>query len=74
MQRLLGPMESRGRRFVNLRTRRSCTTWFAFVELQVPADWSVARAHELAGAAEGAVIGKGVTLTFPAENTRTGCA
>jgi cation diffusion facilitator family transporter len=48
--------------FRNLRTRRSGASRFAFVELHVPADWSVARADELARSAERVVSGQGVAL------------
>lgn len=58
----LGKLESDAVRFSNLRTRRSGADRHAFVEMHVPADWSVARADELASAAERAVSDHGITL------------
>lgn len=62
IEEALAQFESAGETFVNLRTRRSGVDRFAFVELHVPADWSVERADRLAGRAEGAVARQGVTL------------
>ena len=51
-----------GGTFANLRTRQSGANRFAFVELHVPAQWSVERADRLAGAAERGVSELGMTL------------
>lgn len=58
----LGKLESAGVRFANLRTRRSGADRYAFVEMHAPADWSVARADELAGAAERTASDHDITL------------
>ena len=48
----LARLRSEPARFDNLRTRRAGVNRFAFVELPVPPDWTVAQADELASAAE----------------------
>ncbi len=53
--------------FVNLRTRAAATLQFAQVDMQVPADWSVERAHQLADDAELALQALGVTLSIHIE-------
>ena len=55
-------LEARGGTFENLRTRVAGANRHGSVELRVPAHWSVARAHELAEAAERAAAEQGVTL------------
>ena len=49
--------------FANLRTRTAGALQFAQVDLRVPADWSVRRAHDLADALERAVAECGISLT-----------
>lgn len=49
-------------RFVNLRTRVSGHKRFAHVDLRVPGDWTVARAHALADEIETAAARHGVSL------------
>jgi cation diffusion facilitator family transporter len=58
----LARLEAQGVRFANLRTRRSGADRYAFVEMHAPADWTVARADELASAAERAVSDHDITL------------
>jgi cation diffusion facilitator family transporter len=58
----LAQLDTDGGTFENLRTRSSGAMRFAFVELRVPAGWSVERAHVLAGAAERAASARGITL------------
>ena len=55
-------LEPEGGNFANLRTRRAGARRFAFVELQVPGDWSVERADSFARAAEQVAAERGVTL------------
>lgn len=55
-------------RFDELRTRRAGAMRFAHVVLHLPADWSVARAHDLADEVEQAVTARtGVTLATHVE-------
>lgn len=58
----LAALESSEAAFVELRTRRAGADRFAFVELHVPAHWSVARADGLARAAERAASENGIVL------------
>ena len=44
--------EQHGARFLNLRTREAGARQFAQVDVRVPGDWSVTRAHDLADAVE----------------------
>lgn len=53
--------------FVNLRTRAAATLQFAQVDMQVPGDWSVAQAHQLADEAEQTLRAMGVNLTIHIE-------
>lgn len=62
IERMLGAFASGEVAFVNLRTRRAGADRFAFVELHVPADWSVQRADELAHAAERTASEHGIAL------------
>ena len=48
--------------FANLRTRRAGADRFAFVELRVPAEWTVQQGDDLAGAAERAAASQGIAL------------
>jgi cation diffusion facilitator family transporter len=57
----------RGCRFVNLRTRSAGPLHFAHVDLRVPGDWSVARAHALADEVEEAVGRLDVALSTHVE-------
>jgi cation diffusion facilitator family transporter len=58
----LRPLEGDGAAFSNLRTRRAGARRFALVELHVPAQCSVERAHRIVKAAEKAASRHGVTL------------
>jgi cation diffusion facilitator family transporter len=58
----LAKLELTGSRFLNLRTRRGGAHRFALVELQVPADWTVERADQLARSAEAEAIAHGIRL------------
>ncbi len=62
--------ESRGARFEQLRTRSAGSLRFAYVNLLVPGDWSVRRAHDLADDIEDAVQAVGITLTIHIEPRR----
>jgi cation diffusion facilitator family transporter len=62
IQSALAKVTREGVTFANLRTRRSGADRYAFVEMHVPADWSVARADESARAAERAVSDHEVAL------------
>lgn len=55
--------EHHGCRFLNLRTRSAGTRHFAQVDIRVPGDWSVTRAHNLADAVEVEVRQSGTLLT-----------
>lgn len=52
---VLASYESRGVRFDNLRTRQAGAQRFANVDLRVPGDWTVIRAHDVADEIERAV-------------------
>ena len=62
LHEVLRPLEAAGGEFKRLRTRRSGARRYAFVELRLPAGWSVERADRLAREAEFAASGLGVTL------------
>jgi cation diffusion facilitator family transporter len=62
IEQALADLDAQRAWFRNLRTRRSGANRFAFIELHVPADWSVERAHALATAAERAVAAQGIEL------------
>jgi len=53
--------------FLNLRTRAAATLQFAQVDMQVPGNWSVERAHQLADEVEIALMAEGITLTIHIE-------
>jgi cation diffusion facilitator family transporter len=53
--------------FINLRTRAAATLQFAQVDMQVPADWSVEQAHQLANEAELTLQALGVNLSIHIE-------
>lgn len=54
-------------RFINLRTRAAATLQFAQADMQVPAEWTVERAHQLADEAELALQALGVSLSIHIE-------
>jgi len=54
-------------RFINLRTRAAATLQFAQADMQVPAEWTVERAHKLADEAELALQALGVSLSIHIE-------
>lgn len=58
----LRSMERDGGQFAGLRTRRAGATRYAFVELHVPAEWTVGHADELAHEAERAAAAHGIRL------------
>lgn len=60
---VLAQFSADGCAFANLRTRAAGALQFAQVDLRVPADWSVRRAHDLADALEQAVAEYGINLT-----------
>jgi cation diffusion facilitator family transporter len=62
LEAALARLESGETAFANLRTRRAGTDRFAFVELHVPAGWSVERADQLARGAERAASEQGIAL------------
>ncbi len=53
--------------FINLRTRAAATLQFAQADMQVPKDWSVQRAHQLADEAEVALHQIGIEVTIHIE-------
>jgi cation diffusion facilitator family transporter len=55
IEAVLREVAGEGVHFVNLRTRAAGSLRFAHVDVRVPGDWSVARAHEVADALELAV-------------------
>jgi cation diffusion facilitator family transporter len=63
LQAVLEQFATDGCTFANLRTRTAGALQFAQVDLRVPADWSVKRAHDLADALEQAVAKCGINLT-----------
>lgn len=63
IEAILASFEAEGCRFENLRTRAAGVTRFAHVDLRVPGEWSVARAHRLADAIEAAVERADIVLT-----------
>ena len=58
----LRSLERDGGRFIGLRTRRAGANRFAFVELRVPADWTVGQADQIAHEAERAAAEHGIRL------------
>jgi cation diffusion facilitator family transporter len=63
LKSVLRPLQSDGVSFENLRTRRAGAQRFALVELRVPSQCSVERAHRIVKAAEKAAAARcGVTL------------
>jgi cation diffusion facilitator family transporter len=68
IEAVLRELEDQGVRFVNLRTRAAGSLHFAHVDLRVPGDWSVTRAHQVADALEQAVEARtGARLTTHVE-------
>lgn len=63
IEAILASFEAEGCGFENLRTRAAGATRFAHVDLRVPGEWSVARAHRLADAVETAAERAGIVLT-----------
>lgn len=55
IEAVLASYAARGVAFVNLRTRQAGAQRFANVDLRVPGDWSVTRAHDVADEIERAV-------------------
>lgn len=55
IEAVLASFSVQGCRFANLKTRVAGSLHFAHVDLRLPGDWTVARAHELADAIERAV-------------------
>lgn len=67
IEQALAPFISQKVQFINLRTRAAATLQFAQVDMQVPPDWSVARAHAVADEAEQALQQLGIHLTVHIE-------
>jgi cation diffusion facilitator family transporter len=68
IEAVLGEFAARGVTYQKLRTRRAGAMRFAHVVLQLPGDWPVTRAHDLADAVEHAVASRtGVTLATHVE-------
>jgi cation diffusion facilitator family transporter len=67
IEQALAPFISRKVQFINLRTRAAATLQFAQVDMQVPGDWSVEQAHQLADEAELALQALGVNLSIHIE-------
>lgn len=60
---ILEELAPRGCTYANLRTRAAGPMQFAQVDLQVPPDWSVRYAHDLADELERAAAKRGIILT-----------
>jgi cation diffusion facilitator family transporter len=60
IEAVLRQFSSKGCRCANLRTRAAGATRFAMLEMRVPGDWSVERAHELADELELALQAIGI--------------
>ncbi|MDX1391649.1 MAG: cation diffusion facilitator family transporter [Rheinheimera sp.] len=67
IEQALAPFISQKVQFINLRTRAAATLQFAQVDMQVPPDWSVVRAHQVADDAEQALLQLGIQLTVHIE-------
>ena len=67
IEQALAPYINQKVQFVNLRTRAAATLQFAQVDMQVPGDWSVERAHQLADDAERQLKNIGVQLSIHIE-------
>jgi cation diffusion facilitator family transporter len=67
IEQALLPFINQKVQFINLRTRAAATLQFAQADMQVPADWSVERAHRLANEAELRLAALGVTLSIHIE-------
>jgi cation diffusion facilitator family transporter len=67
IEAVLQSFAAQGCRFANLRTRAAGAMHFAHVDLRVPGDWTVTRAHELADAVEQAVERLGTSLSTHVE-------
>ena len=67
IEQTLAPYINQKVQFVNLRTRAAATLQFAQVDMQVPGDWSVERAHQLADDAEQQLKNIGVQLSIHIE-------
>ena len=67
IEQALAPYISKKVQFVNLRTRAAATIQFAQVDMQVPGDWSVEHAHQVADEAEQQLQQLGVQLSIHIE-------
>ena len=67
LETLLRELTAPGCAFANLKTRAAGATRFAQVDLRVPGDWSVRKAHDMADALERAAAGRGIVLTTHVE-------
>uniref|UniRef100_A0A486XUQ5 Cobalt-zinc-cadmium resistance protein n=1 Tax=Rheinheimera sp. BAL341 TaxID=1708203 RepID=A0A486XUQ5_9GAMM len=67
IEQILAGFSSQKVQFINLRTRAAATLQFAQVDMQVPGDWSVVRAHQVADEAESAIKALGVNLSIHIE-------
>jgi cation diffusion facilitator family transporter len=64
---VLRTFETRGVRFVNLKTRAAGNTHFATFQMRVPGEWTVSRAHTLADEIEAAMAEIGVSAVTHTE-------
>ena len=67
IEAVLASFATQGCRFANLRTRAAGPLHFAHVDMLVPGDWTVARAHGLADEIELAIERIGATLSTHVE-------
>ncbi|MBZ9611522.1 cation diffusion facilitator family transporter [Rheinheimera maricola] len=67
IEQTLESFSSRKVHFINLRTRAAATLQFAQVDMQVPGDWSVEHAHQIANEAEQKLNNLGVQLSIHIE-------
>lgn len=67
IDQVLGQFSCHNVFFINLRTRSAATLQFAQADMQVPKDWTVQRAHQVADEAEQALQAIGVELAVHIE-------
>jgi cation diffusion facilitator family transporter len=67
IEQTLNQFSDQNVQFINLRTRAAATLQFAQADMQVPKDWTVQRAHQVADEAELALQKIGIELTIHIE-------
>lgn len=67
IEHTLGQFSDHKVQFINLRTRSAATLQFAQADMQVPKDWTVQRAHQVADDAELALQKIGIELSIHIE-------